>query len=169
MESVSDDRRAVVCACSSFVPNRCHCTGSSPLAVCTSRPVLLLTSWSLLVAESCPEDAETTGYPRPATEGSARGYPRPPIEGDPRHGTGVLCGSSTEDAEAVLCLSVGMSEACDDHEEMLCLWLGAWTAGEFKPVEAVMAAAGPGTGKGWCLGANLGADCGGTACPACKA
>lgn len=82
-----------------------------------------------------------------------------------------------EEMEAMLCLSVGVSEACEDHEEMLRLCSGACTAGQSESVEAIRvaaAAAGEEAGKGkpWgadCTGGRLSASCGGAACLACKA
>ena len=46
-----------------------------------------------------------------------------------------------EEMEALLCLSVGVSEACESHELTLCLSSGACTVGQTESVEAVRAAA----------------------------
>ena len=73
------------------------------------------------------------------------------VSGYPVSGAKLLSVRWTEELEAVLCLSVGASEAGEIHEETLCLCSSACTVGQSESVEAVRAAAaaaGDEAGKG---------------------
>ena len=129
VDVVREDSSAAVCACSSLVSSRWHCTGISGEATIAS---LFVTAVS-----GCPvSDAK------------------------------LLSAHWTEEMEAMLCLRVGVSEACASHEETLCLCSSACTVGQSESVEAVrVAAAAAGDeadkGKVWgadCIGGRLSAS-----------
>lgn len=137
MEEVREDSSAAVCAWSSLVSSRCHCTSGDTICLCTGASV---TSWIELISVHW-----------------------------------------TEGREAMLCLCDSISEACEKHEDTLCLGCGECTAGQSDSVEAIRAAAAAAgdaaadeAGKGKpgganCTGGRLSASCGSTARPACKA